>query len=197
MTATNSESSNAPTTKSTRISRITRRGWNIVRSPAVGAAVGAFIGFIATQGAEYWRDTRTQTADLMLSELDDGRQAVNEFPVPKTSAEAATIVLQLKQKITVFQTEQARTMMQNSIAFFDSTRASLEASEKKATETRKAADEAAAVAAKAAADADAAKKAEVAKQKAAAAELARQAQIRQIQQLSIDRLGTGGGFFRF
>src|SRR5262245_29864309 len=83
--------------------RLARNGWNFVKSPAVAAALGAFMGFIATQAAEYWRENRKQNTDLMLAELADGRKMIDKLyedalAPPETSVQAAKIVDRLRHQ---------------------------------------------------------------------------------------------------
>lgn len=152
---------------------------------------------MATQGAQAWHEMRAQNTDLMLAELKDGRDFVKNIPTPTTSAEAEKSIALLQRELTVFQSSQARMMMQNTIALLDTSRAALLETESKAAEAKKAADDAAALAAKQQADAAAAQRAQQANQAAAAAEQAHQAQVKTLQRVFNPASGVSIGGLHF
>ncbi|TAW32061.1 hypothetical protein ELH93_22245 [Rhizobium leguminosarum] len=171
----------------------------IVSHPAVAAALGSFAAFIATQGAEYLKANRAESSELMLDELQDGRDLAASLEEPKTSQEAAAVISKLKIQLGVFQTAQARTMMQNTIALYDNQRSALGDAEQQARSAKEVAD-------RAAKEAEAQQQnellrlqAEQAAKTAAEAEKKRQDQIKVMKQIQVESLRGigGGGFFRF
>lgn len=126
-----------------------QRGWkgtvaSFFRGPAFSAAVGAFVAFGATQAALYFQARNATDDKLMLDELNDVRAVLKEIKDPTTSNEAAAVVGRLQKDLRAFSTEQARRIVLDNIAFYDSARAAMSKAELDAQKAKEEAERASA-----------------------------------------------------